>query len=231
MTNKEKVLKVWFQCPYCLRSCYNVCIDGAWRCELCFPPIASNREPVASPAEDARQSAAESLPAQTEQGHEFSKSGFVIEGIGTADCEQCGVKAKWFIACGTYLCTECCGLAEPAESVASLPPVEAKEKDEELGFICRWCNKPLFQNGYGIWFHRSTVATHCDRVAEPKQVADAKPSPDMDAALKALPYLVAALSDRKNARTWGHSNGDLWLGIPASIIREAVAAIKKAETR
>lgn len=41
--------------------------------------------------------------------------------------------------------------------------------DMEPGpFLCRWCDRAIFQNPDGIWFHRSTVATHCDRVAQPK---------------------------------------------------------------
>lgn len=41
--------------------------------------------------------------------------------------------------------------------------------DMEPGtFLCRWCNKPIFHNPDGMWIHRFTCATHCDRVAEPK---------------------------------------------------------------
>lgn len=63
--------------------------------------------------------------------------------------------------CGEWNCDDC----HPETQFTK--PVEAPW-DIEGPFICRWCDKAIFQGSYGQWHHRATVATRCDRVAEPK---------------------------------------------------------------
>lgn len=143
---------------------------------------------------------------------------------------------------------ECQGCREPIEYesfcadcaalVKANPFIEAPW-DIEGPFICRWCDKVIFQGSYGQWHHRATVATHCDRVAEPK------PAPLSETIGKPLPCPFCGLEPRvgehrgsdADGESYGYSfiecqkhGSNQFVGVHADSHDECLAAWNKRET-